>query len=100
MAGRDDMSWQPEVDELRRREALAAEMGGSEKVARQRESGKLTVRERIARLLDPGSFHEIGAISGRASYDEDGKLESFVASNFIFGRGKVEGRSVVVAGDD
>jgi acetyl-CoA carboxylase carboxyltransferase component len=94
------MSWQAEVDELRRREALALEMGGAEKVARQREAGKLTVRERIARLLDPGTFHEIGAISGRASYDVDGNLESFSPSNFLFGRGKIDGRYAVAAGDD
>ena len=38
------MSWQEEVDELRRREALALAMGGEEGVARQRRQGKLTVR--------------------------------------------------------
>jgi acetyl-CoA carboxylase carboxyltransferase component len=94
------MGWQAEVEELRRREALALEMGGAEKVTRQRDAGKLTVRERIARLLDAGSFHEIGAISGKTSYDVDGKLESFAPSNFIFGRGKIDGRYVVAAGDD
>ena len=44
--------------------------GRSREVTRQREAGKLTVRERIARLLDAGSFHEIGAFTGRRSYDE------------------------------
>ena len=41
------MSWQPEIDELRKREAFAREMGGPEKVKRQRDGGKLTVRERV-----------------------------------------------------
>ena len=68
------MSWQAEIDELRRREALAREMGGPDKVERQHDGGKLTVRERIARLLDPGTFHEIGAIAGKAEYDDDGEL--------------------------
>src|SRR5579859_7821620 len=54
------MSWQPEIDALREREALAQRMGGEEKVKRQHDAGKLTVRERIDKLLDPGSFHEIG----------------------------------------
>src|SRR5205823_3928464 len=39
------MSWQPEVDELARRRALAEAMGGTEKVARQHAAGRLTVRE-------------------------------------------------------
>jgi acetyl-CoA carboxylase carboxyltransferase component len=41
-------------------------MGGVDKVKRQRDQGRLTVRERIDRLVDPNSFHEIGAISGTA----------------------------------
>jgi len=94
------VSWQSEIDELRRREALAREMGGEEKVALQRERGKLTARERIERLLDEDGFREIGTISGYAKYDRDGALEEFRPSNFIFGRGRIEGRSVVVAADD
>ena len=40
--------WQPEIDELHRRRALAAEMGGTERVARQKAAGKLTIRWTIA----------------------------------------------------
>ena len=58
------VGWEPEIDELRRREALARELGGAERVERQHASGRLTVRERIERLLDGGSFHETGAIAG------------------------------------
>ena len=43
------MSWQPEIDELRRREELARRMGGPDKIKRQHDGGKLTVRERIER---------------------------------------------------
>ena len=94
------MSWEAEIGELRRREAMAREMGGAEKVKRHHDNGKLTVRERIDRLLDPGSFHEVGAIAGRASYADDGRLTAFQPSNFLCGRGRVEGRPVVVGGDD
>jgi acetyl-CoA carboxylase carboxyltransferase component len=52
------VSWEAELEELRRREELARAMGGEERVARQHASGRLTVRERIERLFDPGSFHE------------------------------------------
>ena len=65
------MSWQPELDELRARERMAREMGGADKVQRQHDGGRLTVRERIDGLVDPGSFHEIGAIAGKAEYDAD-----------------------------
>jgi len=94
------MSWQPELDELRQREALAHAMGGPDKVRRQHEGGRLTVRERIDRLLDAGSFHEVGAIAGRAHYDAQGNLTSFTPSNCVMGRGLLDGRPVVVVGDD
>ncbi|MCL8207624.1 MAG: methylmalonyl-CoA carboxyltransferase [Actinomycetia bacterium] len=93
------MSWEPEVQELRRRRQLAAEMGGPERVARHRAQGRLTVRERIAALLDPGSFHEIGGLAGQATY-ENGELVAFRPANFVFGTGTIGGRKVVVAGDD
>ncbi len=94
------MSWEPEIAELRRREKLARELGGAEKVSRQHAAGKLTVRERIAALLDPQSFHELGAIAGRAVYGESGELSEFSPTNFLFGRGQLAGRPVVVGGDD
>jgi acetyl-CoA carboxylase carboxyltransferase component len=93
------MSWQPEVDEIKRRMELAAQMGGPANVERQHAGGKLTVRERIARLLDPGSFHELGALTGRPTY-EDGRLTAIVPSNFVLGTGRIDGRRVVVGGDD
>jgi acetyl-CoA carboxylase carboxyltransferase component len=92
--------WAGEVDELRHREALARQMGGREKIERQHAGGKLTVRERIDALLDPGSFHEIGILAGRATYGDDAQLEAFTASNFVMGRGRIDGRRVVVGGDD
>ena len=61
------MTWEPELEELRRREALARQMGGEERIARQHASGRLTVRERIERLADPGTFHETGALAGRGT---------------------------------
>jgi acetyl-CoA carboxylase carboxyltransferase component len=97
--GRPD-GWEPELAELRQRAALAREMGGAERVARQRAGGRLTVRERIERMLDAGSFHELGAISGRGTYNPDGTLAAFQPANLVFGRGQVDGRTVVIAGDD
>ena len=94
------MSWDPELEELKRREALAERLGGPERVARQHAAGRLTIRERIVRLVDPGSFHEIGKIAGRATYDERNDLVDLTPSNFVFGRGRIDTRPVVVGGDD
>ena len=95
-----DVSWEADIEELRRREALARQMGGAEKVKRQHDAGRLTVRERIDALLDQDSFHEIGAIAGRGRYGDNGELEALQPANFVFGRGRIDGRPVVVGGDD
>jgi len=75
------MNWKPELDELARREAFAKEMGGADKVKRQRDQGRFTVRERIDKLLDPKSFHEIGAVSGIGEYSESGELIAVTPAN-------------------
>jgi acetyl-CoA carboxylase carboxyltransferase component len=94
------MSWEAELQELKRREELAQKMGGEERVAKHKSKGKLTVRERIDRLLDGGSFHESGAIAGKTNYGENGELLDFTPANFILGTGRINGRKVVVGGDD
>src|SRR5438093_4063760 len=94
------MDWQKELDELRRREELASQLGGPERVKRQHDGGRLTMRERIAKIADPGTFHEIGKIAGGAAYDAKNDLVKLTPSNFVFGRGEVGGRPVVIGGDD
>jgi acetyl-CoA carboxylase carboxyltransferase component len=94
------VTWDPELEELKRRELLAERLGGRERVERQRAAGRLTIRERIARLLDPDTFHEVGKIAGRATYDAENDLVDLTPSNFVFGRGQIDGRPVVVGGDD
>ncbi|MEQ8349698.1 MAG: carboxyl transferase domain-containing protein [Sneathiellaceae bacterium] len=94
------MGWKAAIEELRLREQQAQEMGGADKVKRQHDNGKLTVRERIDALLDPDSFHEIGALAGKADYDAEGRLLQFRPANFVMGRGRIGGRRVVVGGDD
>jgi acetyl-CoA carboxylase carboxyltransferase component len=94
------MDWESELEELRARERLAHAMGGPEKIRRQHDGGRLTVRERIDRLVDPESFHEVGAIAGRAEYAASGELVSFSPSNCVMGRARLDGRPVMVLGDD
>ena len=94
------MSWEPELEELRRREELARRMGGTERVERQHASGRMTVRERVDRLFDPGTFHETGALAGRGSYGADGELEDFLPANTVVGQGRIDGRRAAVQADD
>lgn len=93
------MSWKPEVDELERRRELARRMGGPEGVARQHERGKLTVRERIAALADPGSFREFMGLVGRGVY-RDGRLEDFTPKPSVEGTCTLDGRRAVLTGGD
>jgi acetyl-CoA carboxylase carboxyltransferase component len=94
------VSWKPEVDgiEERRRQALA--MGGADAVARQHEKGRLTVRERIERFADDGSFYEQGPIAGHGERDETGRLLRFIGANYVLGLARVDGRPCVVGGED
>ncbi|MCC5996104.1 MAG: methylmalonyl-CoA carboxyltransferase [Oceanicaulis sp.] len=94
------MSWEDEISELRKRQALARGMGGPEKLARQKAAGRLNVRERLDLLLDPGSFREIGSITGTAQTAEDGSLSGFTPANCVFGRGQIGGRTIAVVADD
>src|SRR3954453_14881065 len=87
-------SWEPDLQELRQRQALAREMGGKERVDRQHKGGRLTVRERIDQLLDSGTFKEIGSIAGKAWYDDKGNITEFMPGNCVFGRGLLDGRPV------
>ena len=94
------VSWKPIIDQIHERQKLAGEMGGEERVARHVAAGRLPVRERIDHMLDAGSFHEVGALTGQVEYDDDGNIKSYLPSNFVTGRGRVDGRPVVIGADD
>lgn len=91
------MSWQAEVDEIAARRERALQMGGPEKVARQHSVGRLTIRERIALLTDPGSFDEIGMLGGRVQPGTEGQ---FLPEPYVGGFAKVDGRPIVIGGED
>ncbi|MDX1649579.1 MAG: carboxyl transferase domain-containing protein, partial [Myxococcota bacterium] len=96
------MSWKDEADEIARRRARAEGMGGPDAVARQHARGRLTVRERIAALVDPESFREVGATAGSAEggADAGGGPAPFTPANVVVGTARVGGRPCVVGGDD
>ena len=94
------MTWQSELDELKHRHQLAEEMGGPEGVERQHKRGKLTIRERLAALVDPGSFREIGKLRGTPVYDENNELADFTPKAGVSGLCTLNGRRVYVTGQD
>jgi acetyl-CoA carboxylase carboxyltransferase component len=75
-------------------------MGGPEKIARQHEQGKLTARERIDLLLDPGTFEEYGLLATHQSHRPQMKNRSTPADGVITGFGRIEGRPAGVVAED
>ena len=94
------MSWDEEVLEIQRRRRLAKRQGGKESIAKQHARGRLTIRERIDGLLDPGSFQEQGQATAIPDYDDNDRLIGFVPANYVVGFGRIDGRRVVVGGED
>ncbi len=87
------------VEELEKRKSRAHEMGGPERVKRQRERGKLDARARVEVLFDPGTFDELGGLAnaGGALPDEEDKDKPSPADGVITGVGQVHGRPVAAA---
>jgi acetyl-CoA carboxylase carboxyltransferase component len=83
--------------ELQRRREKALAMGGAAKVERLRSLGKSSVRERIASLLDGGTFREVGLL---ATSDLSDVRDKTAADGKVCGFGRIEGRPVYVSGDD
>jgi len=91
------VSLQDGLDELENRKAKALEMGGEERVARQKDRGHLNARERIDALLDPASFFELGLLGHS---DMPGMEDKTPADGKICGFGTIDRRPVAVAADD
>ena len=94
------MSWEEEVREINRRRRLAKQQGGKEGIAKQHARGRLTIRERIDALLDAGTFQEQGLATAIPDYDDNDRLTGFVPANYVVGFGRIDGRRVVVGGED
>jgi 3-methylcrotonyl-CoA carboxylase beta subunit/propionyl-CoA carboxylase len=84
------------VDELRAHVSRARDGGGGKYIERHREQGKLPVRERVGRLLDPESpFLELSALAAFAMYDDDAP-----GAGLVTGIGRVSGREVMIVAND
>ena len=94
------MTWIPELKRLELVRELGKRMGGADGIERQRAQDRLTVRERVDLLVDEDSFEETGSTEGVVKWDDDDNLVSFRPGSTIRGYGKIEGRTVVVEGQD
>lgn len=83
--------WDDVLAELAEHRAVSRSMGGEERLAKHRGAGKLDARARIAHLLDPGSFLELGTLVGG---------EDAPADAIVMGSGRIDGRPVMVAAED
>ena len=84
-----------QLSDLQARREAAKGMGGQDRIAAQKKRGKLTARERIERLLDSGSFREIGIFA-----KSRGAIGDIAADGVVTGHGKIGGRRVYVYAQD
>jgi propionyl-CoA carboxylase beta chain len=94
------LSHEARLDDLRARRAQALEGGGADRVARLHAQGRLSARERLALLLDSGSFQEVGAFVTHRSDDPAIRDRKYVGDGVVAGWGAVDGRPVYVFAQD
>jgi propionyl-CoA carboxylase beta chain len=88
------------LENMRRRYADARRGGGEQRVAKQHAAGKLTARERIETLLDPGSFEELDAIVVHRCNDFGMDQHRIAGDGVVTGHGRIDGRPVFVFAQD
>ncbi len=89
--------WQPLLDDLERRRGAARAMGGPERLEAHGRGGRLDARARVATLLDPGTFVELGTLVGSV---HRGVVPPVPADGLVGGHGLIDGRPVVVGAED
>src|SRR4051812_34511707 len=94
------MSYLELLRELAERERRAESGGGPERVAKQHAAGKLTARERVELLLDPGSFVELDKFVVHRCADFEMDEQKVLGDGVITGHGTVAGRTVYVFSQD
>jgi methylmalonyl-CoA carboxyltransferase large subunit len=94
------MSIRARVEELERTRARLAEGGGKDRLEKQRNKGRLTARDRIERLIDAGSFQEIGLFARHRATAFGMAEKELPADGVVTGAATVDGRLVHVASQD
>ncbi|MCA9723177.1 MAG: methylmalonyl-CoA carboxyltransferase, partial [Gemmatimonadetes bacterium] len=84
------------LEDLRQRQAQAEQGGGAERAARQHAKGKLTARERLDLLLDPGSFVELDRFVTHRASGFGLEAERPLGDGVVTGWGRIDDRLVYV----
>jgi propionyl-CoA carboxylase beta chain len=90
----------PRILQLRALRQQAQAGGGEERIARQHAKGKLTARERLALLLDPGTFNELEPFITHQGDELGLGLEKYLGDGVLTGYGQIDGRTVYVYAQD
>src|SRR5512134_1956129 len=90
----------PRILELRAIRQKAQQGGGSDRIARQHEKGKLTARERLDLLLDPGTFNELEPFITHQGDELGLASEKYLGDGVLTGYGQIDGRTVYVYAQD
>ncbi|MFZ5903496.1 MAG: acyl-CoA carboxylase subunit beta [Chloroflexota bacterium] len=90
----------PRILELRKVRARVREGGGEERIKKQKAKGKMTARERVEALLDPGTFNEIEPFITHQGDEMNLLKEKFYGDGVITGYGQIEGRTVYLYSQD
>ncbi len=88
------------IERLESMRAEALEGGGEKRIEAQHAKGKLTARERISLLLDPGTFEELGMLVTHRSTNFGLDKQKFLGDGVVTGYGKVNGRLIYVFSQD
>src|ERR1700710_923335 len=94
------MNMKDGLAKLAERRKQALKMGGPEKIGRQHELGKLTVRERVALLTDSRTFQEYGQLNSHVSEPVQQTSEVTPADGVVAGFGKIDGRFAAFVAED
>ncbi len=94
------MSMEDLVNTLREKRAEAAAGGGEKRVEKQHAKGVLTARERVEKLLDPGTFHELDAFKVHRSTDFGQEKSHLPGDGAVTGYGEIDGRTVFLYAQD
>ncbi|HEY76565.1 MAG TPA: acyl-CoA carboxylase subunit beta [Thermoflexia bacterium] len=94
------MSIEEKIEQLRKMREQARLGGGKERIERQHAKGKLTARERIEKLLDPGSFRELDMFVTHRATSFGIEKQKYLGDSVVTGWGTINGRLVYVFSQD
>jgi len=95
-----DKTWESELAKLHAKQQQALQGGGEARLAKMRQQGMMTAREKIDYLLDPSSFMELNMLAEHQCHDFGMEQKKFLGDGVVTGHGNIHGRKVFVFSED